>query len=131
MHRFGVRILPGISLLGRLQKSGWYQSSIQDGGSYHTFYREAPSVGMGVELRFFGACVGYSDETDVTVCDAVFYHSGTMERGSCVYDSPSDENTFALGAVPPRYYSEIVLQLEQATAPSTNINPDWEKERHW
>lgn len=131
LKRFGGRKLPTIALFGKLQKFGWYRGSIQDGGGYYEFYREDASVGMGVELHFSGACVGFNEEEDITVYDAVFYRSGTVERGSYVYDEPTKENIFALGEIPERYYSEIVFQLERATASSTQTDPDWEKEcRH-
>lgn len=128
LKRFGGRMLPTISLYGKLQKFGWYRGSIQDAGGYYDFYREDASVGMGVDLRFSGACVGYDEEEDITVYDAVFYRAGTVERGSYVYDEPQKKNIFALGEVPERYYSEIIFQLERATSSSTETNPNWEKE---
>lgn len=128
MKRFGGKMLTTLALYGKLQKFGWYRGSIQDGGGYYEFYREDASVGIGVELHFSGACVGYNEDEDITVYDAVFYRAGTVERGSYVYDTPKQDNVFALGEIPPRYYSEIVFQLEKATLASTEINPNWEKE---
>ena len=82
-------------------------------------------MGMGVELNFSGSFVGGENEA-VTVFDAVFYRAGTVKRGSYCYDAPKEENIFCLGQVPARYYSEVVWQLERATASSTETDPDWQ-----
>ena len=124
---FGGKILNGLSLSGKLQGLGWYRGSVQDAGGYYTFYREDPALGLGVELNFSGAYIG-DENTTVTVYRAVFYQAGTVQRGSYCYDEPKKEDIFALGDVPARYYSEIVYQLERATASSTETDPNWEKE---
>ncbi len=51
-------------------------------------------------------------------------------RGSYRYDTPKEENIFALGDVPARYYSEVVLQLLKATASSTETDASW-REKVW
>ena len=58
------------------------------------------------------------ESEEVTVYGAAFYKAGTVERGSYVYDTIKAENQYALDAVPARYFSEMVLQLSQATAAS-------------
>ena len=93
---------------------------MQDGGGYYTFYREDGAV--GVELGFSGAFVGGENE-EVTVYGACFYRSGSVKRGSYVYDEIKKENCYALGEVSPRYFSEIVLQLTRATAASEERAP--------
>lgn len=118
------RILSALSLSGKLQGMGWYRGSVLDGGFFHTFYREDPAVGIGVDLNFSGIGVGCEDE-EITVFDAVFYDAGTVDRGSYCYDVPQKEHILLLGQVPARYYSEIVWQLERATASSTQTDPDW------
>lgn len=118
------RILSALSLSGKLQGMGWYRGSVLDGGFFHTFYREDPAVGIGVDLNFSGIGVGCEDE-EITVFDAVFYDAGTVDRGSYCYDMPQKEHILLLGQVPARYYSEIVWQLERATASSTQTDPDW------
>lgn len=123
------RILNSLSLMGKLQGMGWYRGSVVDGGGFYTFYREDPSVGIGVELNFSGSFVG-GDNEDVTVFDAVFYKAGTVERGSYCYDAPKKENIFPLGQVPARYYSEVVWQLERATASSKETDPDWRRKKN-
>lgn len=123
------RILNSLSLMGKLQGMGWYRGSVVDGGGFYTFYREDPSVGIGVELNFSGCFVG-GDSEEITVFDAVFYKAGTVDRGSYCYDAPKKENIFRLDQVPARYYSEIVWQLERATASSTEMDPDWRSKKN-
>lgn len=124
LERFGGKMLNGLSLSGKLQGLGWYRGSVQDAGVFYTFYREDAALNMGVELNFSGCYVGGENDT-VTVYEAVFYRSGTVQRGSYCYDTPKKENTFTLGDVPPRYYSEIVYQLERATASASESDPNW------
>ncbi len=123
------RVLNSLSLMGKLLGMGWYRGSVVDGGGFYTFYREDSSVGIGVELNFSGTFVG-GDNDDVTVFDAVFYKAGTVERGSYCYDSPKKENIFPLSQVPARYYSEVVWQLERATASSTETDSDWRRKKN-
>ena len=129
LEKFGGKQLNGLSLSGKLLGLGWYRGSVQDGGGFYTFYREDPALGMGVELNFSGSFVGGENDT-VTVYDAVFYRAGTVARGSYCYDTPKEEDIFALGDVPARYYSEVVYQLERATASSTETDPDWRSGRN-
>ena len=106
-----------MSLSGKLQAMGWYRGSIMDGGCYDTYYRE--DVHMAVQLNFSGTFVGGELEEEITVYGAKFYKPGTVEHGSYVYDEIKKENLYKLGDVSPRYFSEIVYQLEKATASST------------
>ena len=46
-------------------------------------------------------------------------------RGSYCYDVPQKEHIILLGQVPARYYSEILWQLERATASAAETAPDW------
>lgn len=128
LERFGGKKLNGLSLSGKLQGLGWYRGSVEDAGVFYTFYREDAALDLGVELNFSGCYVGGENDT-ITVYEATFYRSGTVRRGSYCYDAPKEENTFALGDVPPRYYSEVVYQLERATASSTETDPDWKAKK--
>ena len=129
LELFGGKLLNGAALSGKMLGLGWYRGSIEDAGFYYTFYREDASLNMGVELYFSGCSVGYEFEnTDVTVYDAVFYR-GSASHGSYYYGKQRDESTFVLADVPPRYYSEVVYQLERATASSTETDPEWKKKK--
>ena len=126
LTRFNGRAVNGMSLLGRTAKAGWYKGSVQDGGGFNTFYREDVTkrikkgntvqlIGNAVELRFEGMYVGGQNE-EVKIENARFYPPGTVERGSYCYDEVTDEKAIALEKVNPRYFSEIVHQLEVITA---------------
>lgn len=120
LARFGGILISGLSLSGRLQGLGWYRGSVQDGGGFYTFYREDGD--LGVELEFSGMFVGGEYE-EVTVYGVSFYRAGTVKRGSYVYDRIKKENQYKLGEVPPRYFSEIVIQLTHATSGSEERVP--------
>ena len=72
--------------------------------------------------------VGDDRYNTVTVYDAVFYRPDTTEQDDCCGDD-EEEHSFALGEVPARYYSEVVYQLERATAYSFETDPDWKAHR--
>ena len=128
LEDFGGRMLNALSLSGKLLQQGWYRGSVVDGGGFFCFWREDKELGIGAELRFSGAAVGYDDGDDVTVYDAVFY-TGTINRGSYVYDTIPESQIVPLGNVPARYYSEIVHQLTRATASSTRNNEHWRTDK--
>ena len=111
--------------MGRTSKAGWYKGSVQDGGGFNTFYREDVTkrvktggkvqlIGNAVELTFEGMYVGGQNE-NVRIENARFYHPGTVERGSYCYDEVTDEKAIPLEKVNPRYFSEVVNQLEMIT----------------
>ena len=127
LERFGGKRLNNLTLLSKLKSLGWYRGSV-DGGYYDTFYREDPTLGLGVELNFSGGMVGDDRYNTVTVYDAVFYRPDTTEQDDCCGDD-EEEHSFALGEVPARYYSEVVYQLERATAYSFETDPDWKAHR--
>lgn len=104
--RFKGKILNGLSLSGKLTGQGWNRGPVGDGGEYHTFYREDGDV--GVTLSFSGCGITF-ENMDAAVYGAVFHQSGTDPKGR------SGKQKYFLGEVSPRYFSEIVLQLTQAT----------------
>ena len=126
MVRFGGCIVNDRALNGKLTGLGWYHGSVQDGGFFDTYYREDTELGMGVELHFSGnAIVGYYEK--VTLYDARFYKAGTVEHGSYVYDEADQKKAYRLKEVPPRYFSEMVLQLSQVAASSEERDENWKK----
>lgn len=133
---FGGRVLNDMSLTGKLLGMGWYRGSIQDAGGFYDFYREDGPV--GAQLNFSGSFVGGGMDDEVEVFDIQFYRSGTVQRGSYVYDTlgitdmrkpasqqSPDQRLFKLGEVPARLFSEIVYQVQKATASSTETRDDW------
>ena len=126
LTRFEGRKINCMSLLGRTAKYGWQKGSVQDAGCFYTFYREditkctkkedgtAVVEGNAVELTFEGMYVG-GEDYDVAVGKVRFYKPGTVSYGSYVYDHVDDSKAIPLDKISPRYFSEIVNQLELIT----------------
>ena len=128
LAKFAGKLMNAMSLSGKLQALGWCRGSIQDAGSYDTFYKE--DAHMGVELNFSGTFIGGELEDEITIYGVRFYKPGTVARGSYVYDTIKKENLYKLEQVSRRYFSEIVYQLEKATASSTesvDVSEEWLK----
>lgn len=126
LNRFQGRTVNALSLMGRATKLGWSKGSAQDAGMFYVFYREdvtertkepdgtAVLKGNAVELHFSGTYIAVENE-DVTIENVRFYRPGMIEHGSYVYDEADDQKALPLDQIPPRYFSEIVLQLEEIT----------------
>lgn len=126
LNRFEGRMVNGMSLIGRTAKLGWYKGSPQDAGCFYTFYREDVTeriknengsitvVGNAVQLNFEGMYIG-GDDSELEIKNVRFYHPGTVEYGSYVYDEVTDEKAIKLDEVDKRYFSEIINQLEIIT----------------
>lgn len=124
LNRFKGRKISGITLLGRITKLGWYKGSVQDAGIFSTFYREditqrikdadgnVQITGNAVELNFSGMYVADISDEEVTIENIRFYTPGTVRRGSYVYDKADDNKAKNLGKISPRYFSEIINQIE-------------------
>ncbi len=129
LERFSGKSINALTLLGRATKLGWNKGSAQDAGLFYVFYREditekvkLPDGGFGLlgtaaELHFSGCYIAVENE-DVTLENVRFYTPGTVKHGSYIYDEADNEKAIPLEKVPPRYFSEIVLQLEEITKSS-------------
>ncbi len=124
MERFGGCIINDLSLGGKLLGAGWYRGSVMDGGGFDTYYREDAETGLGAELHFSGSFVGGENE-EVTVYDARFYKAGDVKRGSYVYDEAGKDKACFLKDIPPRYFSEVVMQIGKAVASSKEKDENW------
>lgn len=113
MERFEGVILNDLSLIGKNAVSWLVYGFCSGCGLFYTFYREDGK--LGAELHFSGTYIGGQNE-EVTIEDVRFYPAGTIERGSYVYDEADDKKALLLEQVPPRYFSEIILQLSKVTA---------------
>ena len=123
LERFRGRTINALSLLGRATKLGWSKGSVQDAGMFYVFYREDITEksknpdgsytvkGNAAELHFSGAYVSVENE-EVTIENVRFYHPSTIQHGSYIYEEADNEKAIPLDKIPPRYFSEIILQLE-------------------
>ncbi len=126
LNRFCGRSVNALTLLGRTVKYGWNKGSAQDAGMFYVFYREDATrrmknpdgsstlLGNAAELHFSGTYIAVEDES-VTIESVRFYRPGTIAHGSYLYDEADDRKAIPLDRVPQRYFSEIVLQLEEIT----------------
>lgn len=127
LERFGGYVVNDLSLNGTLTKLGWYRGSVEDAGGYDTYYREDTESGMGVKLHFSGSFVGWHQE-EVTIYEVRFYKAGDPACCSSGYDKEDKKKAYFLKDVPPRYFSEIVLQLSKVTVSSDERDEGWKKD---
>lgn len=124
LERFGGAVLAGVSLSGRLQTLGWYKASAEDAGMYYYFYRQDAGAGIEARLNFSGAYIGDSymaaENEEVTVYNAEFYKKASEGE---------KEKKLTLGALSPKYFSEIVYQLTKATAGAGEWDENWKTGR--
>lgn len=125
LDRFDGVILSGISLSSKLQSLGWYKGEAEDAGMYYYFYREDADAGIKAVLHFSGAYIadGYmvSEDEDVTVYDLEFFRKD--DKNIVIYDGRKKEKKgLAMKELSPKYFSEIVYQMEKATASGEGKN---------
>ncbi len=128
LERFGGMYVNDLSLNGKLQQLGWYRGYVLDAGCFDTFYREDAGIGFGVSLHFSGTYVACEGE-DVTVYEAGFYKVGDVAKEDYSYNREKEAKQIPLKDVPERYFSEIVLQLNKATASSKEKDENWKNKR--
>ena len=126
IERFGGKVIYGLSLVSKLSKYGWYRGSVQDAGSYYQLYKENKTIGIGAELTFDYLGIGWEDH-DTTIYELTFYKSGSVERGSYVYDEVTDSNRIEPNKVPNRLFSEIMYDVDRVLEGSTGYNKNWKK----
>jgi hypothetical protein len=126
IDRFGGRKMLGITLAGRLQKNGWYKGSVQDAGAFYTYYREVGD--LGAQLYFSGMYVSPDVTEEITIGQLIFYRAGSIVRGSYVYDDVKKDDLLNPVDIPSRLFSEILLDIENATAAATETDENWKND---
>lgn len=129
VERFAGIQINGRSLFGKMTKYGWSRGSVQDAGVYYTFYKEDTRAGLGAELAFEGAPVGYEGEEDVCVFEIQFYKAGTVSRGSYDYDEIDHERRVLPKQVSERFFSEILYDIKRATESNLGRDENWRSKR--
>lgn len=126
LSRFHGRKISAATLLGRAEKLGWYKGFVEDAGMFYAFYREdvvkrvkkedgtIQLFGNAAELSFSGMNVNYDfyGEQTAEIENIRFYVPGTVKYGGDRYDSVTEHTAVKLDQVNPRYFSEIINQLE-------------------
>ncbi len=121
VERFGGTKLNGRSLLGKLTKFGWYRGRVLDGGCYYTFYKADRRLGVAAQLEFSGLPIG-DEDAEVTVLDVVFYNPLMTTANS---DEHTGEAMLRPAAIPPRFFSEILFDIERALVSRTGTDEEW------
>lgn len=130
IERFGGIIINSLSLLGKITASGWYKGSVLDAGGYYNFYKEDRNHGIGASLEFSGTFVGAEAEgEEVTIYDITFYKSGTVERGSYIYDTVKEQDLIRPGQVPARLFSEILYNVDRALSAQIGVDENWKSKK--
>jgi hypothetical protein len=117
------------SLKNKLFNKGWERGSVQDAGCYYEYYKDLEGSGISVELNFGGDCM--YDDGDTPIKEIVFYKSGTVQRGSYMYDKPAGGDTFSLKQIPERLYSEIYHEIKTIADSGKGFEEGWEKKDYW
>lgn len=129
VERFGGIQINGRSLFGKITKYGWNRGSVEDAGVYYSFYKEDTRAGLGAELAFEGAPVGYEEEDDVCLFEIQFYKAGTVSRGSYSYDEVDDARRIVPKQVPERFFSEILYDIKRTTESNLGHDENWRSKR--
>jgi hypothetical protein len=102
--------IPAISLVSKLEKQGWYKTSIVDGGGYEGLYIEFEELEYGAQIDAEYLYIGMGDES-VTVRDLKFYKNGTIERGSYMYADVNASNAAKLWEVEPKFLNAVIWEI--------------------
>lgn len=113
LSRFDGVVINALSLAEKLQNMGWYRGEAGDRGIVDTYYHADGD--RRVTLHFSGDDI-------LPINMEVVLHGAFFEMIDC--EDASRFSVCKLGDVPPRYFSEIVLQLAKAAASSTETRRD-------
>ena len=107
------RTLAAGTFRGRAERRGWQRGSVADAGGVASYWKDFPGCGLEVVLELDGMYVGIDPMATVTLGTVRFVRSGSVQRGSYVYDDPKqdDERVVPFGKVPPIVYSETTGDL--------------------
>lgn len=129
LGRFGGYVMNALSLAGKMQKFGWSRGEVGDGGFFETYYMEDTGLGLGAELHFSGCFVEMEDR-NVTIYDVRFYKiDAVTDTKEAISGESGDANAIFLKEIPERYFSEIVLQLEEIVHNSVERDEDWQRKQ--
>jgi hypothetical protein len=116
LREFTGTKLNAMTFRGRAERLGWSRGSVIDGGGITSYMKYFPAAGVDVILGIDNFYIGAGVDVEVTLTDARFVKTGSVQVGSYVYDEPDkddDERIVALGNVPAIAYSEAVGDLKR------------------
>lgn len=101
----------------RAERLGWNRGSVVDAGGISSYYKLYPGAGVEVILPTDNFWVGIDPMDEVQLGAAYFAKSGTVERGSYIYDepAPNDPRVLRFDQVPAIVWSETMADLKAIT----------------
>jgi hypothetical protein len=109
----------------RAEKRGWVRGSVVDAGGISSYYKLYPGAGVEVVLPTQNFWVGCDPMEEIELEAACFAKSGSIERGSYIYNEPvpGDPRVLRFDQVPAVVFSETLADLKAiiATKDSTEI----------
>ncbi len=106
--------LNALTFRSRAEKLGWARGSVADGGGVDAYRKVFPGAGVEAFLGLDGMFVGIGISDSITLQNLCFVRAGTVQIGSYLYDTPSDEadpRLIPFGEVPPVVFSEVMGDL--------------------
>jgi hypothetical protein len=102
----------------RAEKRGWARGSVVDAGGISSYYKLYPGAGVEVVLPTNDFWVGIDPMDTITLEPAYFAKSGTIERGSYIYNEPApdDPRVLRFDQVPAVVFSETLADLKAIIA---------------
>jgi len=102
----------------RAEKRGWTRGSVVDAGGISSCYKLYPGAEIEAILPTENFWVGCDPMETIELAAAYFAKSGSVERGSYIYDEPAsdDPRVLRFDQVPPVVFSETLGDLKAIIA---------------
>jgi hypothetical protein len=117
-------MLQAFKLRTRLTKAGYTRGQAEDGGWFHVYKKNFPSLHLEAIIEFTGNAL---PETDRPVALQHLYFSRTGDPQSGEAGGGYGEDKIPLGEVPRVLLSECYNDLRTAASEGKGLDPDWEK----
>ena len=113
LAHFAATNLNALTFKGRAERRGWRRGSVVDGGGVTCYRKSFLAANVEVILFIDGLFMGAGMDDQVTLENACFVPSGSVQMGSYIYDDPGpdDPRLLPLGEVPAIVYSEAMGDL--------------------
>ena len=114
--QFNGTDMTSLTFKGRAERLGWRRGSICDSGSIDAYWKSFPAAGVDAFLGVDGMAVGADFDARISLKDACFVTTGSVQVGSYIYDTPtsaSDSRLIPFGSVPAVVFSEVVSDMRK------------------
>ncbi len=110
------------TMANKLQAYGWIKSKPISHSYYESFSKLDDKLEIGAQLNFSGAYLGEPSFDPITVKQIKFY---SKEHHSIEDFNRQDSHYLSINDIDAKFLSEIVYQVDIATATSKEINENW------